>query len=354
MKKQIVYTVFVGLFLSVQFASAQAKGTVKIDKIVSAALAKNVTGENPEREITIYLPPGYFSSTKRYPVLYLLHGTGDDHLNFIDDSEKESTIQYLMDTGIAARRFGEMIIVTPNEKTNWQGSFYVNSSATGNWEDFTADELVKFIDKNYRTIARAESRAIAGHSMGGFGAMTLAMKHPDIFSVVYAMNSGFLSFTAELDSKNPDVKKFVTAKNIEEILATDNRNIAGMLMVSQAFSPNPSKPPFYADKPYLLKGNKLVPNPAAYQKWLENDVVKMAEKYKENLLKLRGIKFDCGNEEDIKLIEINSILLSKKLTILRVPHQFEQYNGDHRNRLWGLKGRIYNELLPFIFDNIEK
>ncbi len=80
----------------------------------------------------------------------------------------------------------------------------------------------------------------------------------------------------------------------------------------------------------------------------------MAEKYKENLLKLKGIKFDCGDQEELKLIEINSRLLSKKLTELGVPHQFEQYNGDHRNRLWGLTGRIYNEVLPFVFDNLEK
>ena len=354
MKKHTIYTFLIFLLLTVQFAIAQEKGTVKIDALVSKALANNVIGVDTKRPISIYLPPSYLTSSKRYPVMYLLHGTGDDHLNFVDDSDKYATIQGLMDAAISSSRFGEMIVVTPNENTQWGGSFYVNSSVTGNWEDFTVKELVNFIDTNYRTIAQAKSRAIVGHSMGGFGAITLAMKHPEVFSVAYGMNSGFLSFTAELDSKNPDFKKFVQAKTIDELLATKNKNIIGMLMVSQAFSPNPLKLPFNADKPYKMQGNKLVPNPVAYYKWLENDVVKMAEKYKGNLLKLRGIKFDCGDEEDIKLIEINSRLLSKKLTALGIPHRFEQYNGDHRNRLWGLKGRIYNELLPFIFDNVDK
>lgn len=332
----------------------QERGVVKIDTIVSQALAKNVTNENVKRPFSIYLPPSYSSSAKRYPVLYLLHGTGDDHMNFIDDTTKYYTIQDLMDAGTASHRFGEMIIVMPNENTNWFGSYYVNSSATGNWEDFTVTELVNYVDANYRTIDKCNARAIAGHSMGGYGAVLLAMKHPDIFSVTYAMNGGFLSFAGELNPDNPDVKKFIMAKTIEELLATQNKISIGMLAVSQAFSPNPSKPPFYADKPYKIQNGKLVPNIIAYNKWIDNDVVKMIEKYKENLMKLRAIKFDCGDNEDIKLIEINSHLLSKKLASLNIPHQFEQYNGDHRNRLWGLKGRIYNELLPFVFDNLDK
>lgn len=354
MKKHNIYAIFVFLFLSVQIANAQDKGTVKIDVLESKALADNLTKEDIKRPLAIYLPPNYSKSTKRYPVLYLLHGIGDDHLNFVDDTEKYQNIQNLMDYGIASHRFGEMIIVTPNEKTNWFGSFYVNSSATGNWEDFTATELVNYLDANYRTIAKSESRAIAGHSMGGYGAITLAMKHPDVFSVAYALSGGFVSFTGEIVSNNLEIKKFVSAKTTNELLATQSRDAIGMLTVSQAFSPNPLKPPFYADKPFKMRGNKLVPNLSAFNKWLENDVVKMAEKYKGNLLKLRGIKFDSGNEDEFKFIVVNSRLFSKKLTALKIPHEFEEYNGDHRSRLWSLKGRIYNEVLPFVFDNLVK
>ena len=174
MKKNTIYTFLVFLLLTVQFAQAQDKGTVKIDALESKALASNLTKEDTKRPLAIYLPPNYSDSTKRYPVLYLLHGIGDDHLNFVDDTEKYQNIRDLMDYGIASHRFGEIIIVTPNEKTNWFGSFYTNSSVTGNWEDFTAKELVNYIDTNYRTIAKAESRAIAGHSMGGYGVLNAA------------------------------------------------------------------------------------------------------------------------------------------------------------------------------------
>lgn len=354
MKKHTIYTFLICVVFAVQFASAEDKGTVKIDALVSKSLANNIIGVDPKRPIAVYLPPSYSKSNKRYPVMYLLHGTGDNHLNFVDDSDKFATIQGLMDSGVSSNRFGELIVVTPNENTLWGGSFYVNSTVTGNWEDFTAKELVNYIDTNYRTIANAESRAIVGHSMGGFGAMYLGMKHPDIFSVVYGLNSGFLSFTDDLNPKNPDLRKFIEAATVEELLATKNPKIIGMVMVSQAFSPNSTNPPFFSDKPYKIEGNEVVPNGEAYNKWLEFDVVRMADKYKENLMKLRGIKFDCGDQEDIKLIEINSRLLSKKMTELKIPHQFEQYNGDHRNKLWDLKGRIYNEVLPFVWDNLVK
>lgn len=354
MKTISIYSLAILLLFGSSVVSAADRGTLKVVTIASKAIAGNPMKISADREVAVYLPPGYASSGKRYPVLYLLHGTGDGHLNFVDDPAKFANIQDLLETGVAASRFGEMIVVTPNEQTPWGGSFYVNSATTGNWEDFTAVELVGFIDANFRTLPKSGSRAIAGHSMGGFGAVSLAMKHPDVFGSAYAMNGGFLSFDAELNPKNPDVGKFVRARTPDELLATNNRNAIGMMMVAQAFSPNPDTLPFLADKPYKLQRGKLVPNRPAYDIWLEFDVVRMAEKYQANLRKLRAIKFDCGDDEELEIIEVNSRRLSAKLTALGVTHQFEQYNGDHRNRLWGLNGRIYNDVLPFVFDNLER
>ncbi len=335
---------------------AQNKGIVQTDTLISVTLSHNVTHENVKRAVTIYLPPGYATSAKRYPVLYLLHGIGDDNMDFAENEGQFTTIQDLMDTGIAAQRFREMIIVTPDEKTNWFGSFYTNSSATGNWDDFTAIELVHYIDNRYRTIARAASRAIAGHSMGGYGAISLAMKHPDIFSIAYGMNSALISPGGEINPGDSQVKEFVlakTAQDYKDLFAKKQYVAVGLLTVAQAFSPNLSSPPLYIDKPFRMDRNKVVINPLPYEKWLEHDVVRMADKYKANLLKLRGLKFDSGYEDEYKFIPINSRAFSKKLTELGIPHSFEEYNGDHRNRLWGLNGRIYLELLPFISDHME-
>ncbi|MDQ3062407.1 MAG: esterase family protein, partial [Acidobacteriota bacterium] len=167
-------------------------GRIVRETVHGISLEKNVTGESPDRSVFIYLPPSYdVSPAKKYPVVYLLHGIGDTNEVWIREWRKDTagygTIPALMDKGIAEGRFGEMIVVMPDERTKAFGSFYVNSSATGNWADFTAKDLVGFVDGKYRTLADAKSRGIAGHSMGGYGAITLGMKHPEIFSVIYGM-----------------------------------------------------------------------------------------------------------------------------------------------------------------------
>ena len=306
------------------------------------------------RQIAIYLPPGYRTSAKRYPVLYLLHGVDDDPETFTAATTKYNNIQDLMNEGIATGKFGEMIIVMPNERTNWFGSFYTNSSATGNWEDFTVRELVNFIDAKYKTIVSASSRAIAGHSMGGYGAITLAMKHPEVFSIVYGMNSALFCFCEELEPNSQNTKAFIKANTFEELLLTENFMAIGLLNLARAISPNPINPPLYLDKPFELKGNELVRNPRIYNQWIEKDAVQMAGKYKSNLLKLKAIGFDSGDKDDSRFIITNNRLLSKKLNTTGIPHRFEEYDGDHGNKLWGLDGRIYNRLLPFVFENIHK
>lgn len=339
-------------FLLVSSIGRSQSGIIISDSIKSEAIANTVTHENPMRQLAVYLPPSYFTSTKQYPVLYLLHGVGDGQETFTGDTIRNFNIKDLMNAGIAEKKFGEMIIVMPNEKTNWFGSFYTNSSVTGNWEDFTVKELVDFVDAKYRTIANVSSRAIAGHSMGGYGAITLAMKHPEVFSVTYGMNSALFCFCGELTPDNPDFVKFIKAKTFDELLITQNFVAIGLLNLARAISPNPTDPPLYLDKPFMVKGNKLIPNREIYQKWDEKNAVNMTERYKENLLKLKAIKFDSGNEDDSRFIIENNRSLAKKLDALKIPHQFQEYNGDHNNKLWGLSGRIYNEMLPFVFDNI--
>jgi enterochelin esterase-like enzyme len=349
MKKKLVIC-----FILAGDACFGQSGRIVADSIESKSIAHTITKENPTRQLAVYLPPNYFTSAKRFPVLYLLHGVGDDQRSFTDDTIQYNNIQDVMDEGIAKSKFGEMIIVMPNQKTKWFGSFYTNSSVTGNWEDFTVKELVDFIDRKYRTIAKVSSRAIAGHSMGGYGAITLAMKHPDVFSITYGMNSALFCFCGELIPENPAFIKFVKAKTLDEVLITENYIAIGLLNLARAISPNPLSPPLYLDKPFTIMGSKLIPNKEAYNKWFEKDAVQMAENYKDNLRKLKAIKFDSGNEDDSKFIVQNNRLLSKKLKALKIPHKFEEYTGDHNNKLWGLRGRIYNDLLPFVFENISK
>lgn len=343
------------ILITASFAVWAQSGGKLIDEVVHAKTLENtVTKENPDRNVSVYLPPGYENSDKRYPVLYLLHGIGDTNKTWLkawqQGKEGYDSIPAVMNRGIANGKFGEFIVVMPDERTKWFGSFYVNSSVTGNWADFTAKELVAYIDGRYRTIADREHRAVAGHSMGGYGALTIAMKHPEVFSAAYGMNPALMDWGGDLTIENPAFRFDAGVKSFDELLKTQDIYKMGLITVAQAFSPNPSNPPFYCDLPFKKVNGKMVPNEPAFTEWAEHSPVKMVVKYRANLSKLKGYRFDSGYEDEFRFIPVISREFSKALTNNGIDHTFEEYNGDHRNRLWGRRGRIYNEVMPFIWD----
>ena len=349
--------VFILLLFLLQTTAFAQTGKIIREVVHGKSLENTVTKENPDRNVSIYLPPSYeTSANKRYPVLYLLHGIGDTDETWTrawtEKNDGYTTIQDVLNKGIAAGRFGEMIVVMPDQKTNWFGSFYVNSTVTGNWDDFTSKELVSYIDGKYRTIARRENRGIAGHSMGGYGAITLAMKRPEIFSVAYGINPAIMDWGGDLTIETPAFEYVLNAKGFEEVGQTRDIYKIGVITVAQAFSPNPQNPPFYCDFPYKMVDGKLQPNETAFSKWADNSPIKMVTKYRSNLLKLRGLRFDSGYEDEFKFIPVNSRRLSSELINNGIEHTFEEYNGDHRNRLWGKMGRIHTEILPYFWDLI--
>lgn len=338
--------------LAAPFAFSQ-EGRFVRETVHGASLEKNVTGESPDRNVTVYLPPSYDKEpAKRYPVVYLLHGITDTDGTWRNPwapgNEGWATIREVMNSGIAARMFGEMIVVMPDERTKWGGSFYTNSTATGNWEDFTVKDLVSHVDGKYRTLARASSRGIAGHSMGGYGAIKLGMKHPEVYSVVYGLNPAVLGWGRDLTIENPAFAYVLNVKTPEEALKGGLYSL-GVIVVAQAFSPNPARPPLFVDFPFKLVDGKLRPSEPAFSRWQENFPTHMVEKYRSNLSKLRGLRFDSGYEDEFTHIPPTSRALSAVLTSHGVEHVFEEYNGDHRNRLWGRTGRLATEVFPYFW-----
>lgn len=369
MKKQnantlvLMFLSLVLLFITAPIVLAQSgalaqSGTIVRETLHSSSLEQTVTGESPDRNVTIYLPPNYdVSPNKRYPVVYLLHGVGDTDRTWMEGKAQWSNIQSLMDEGIAEGKFGEMMIVMPDERrTIGGGSYYVNSSVTGKWEDFTTKELISFIDTHYRTIAQAEARGIAGHSMGGYGAITLGMKHPDLYTVVYGMNPSLIGWQwgGDLTIESPAYATALKSKSFDELFQQDdNFYAAGIVIVAQAFSPNLGNPPFFADFPFTMIDGKLKPAEPGFSQWQGLNPANMVEKYRANLSKLRGLRFDSSYDDEFKYIPANSRALSLALTNNGIEHVFEEYNGDHRNRMWGRNGRLYTEVLPYIWMFLE-
>ncbi|MFC2156503.1 alpha/beta hydrolase [Acidobacteriota bacterium] len=145
----------------------------------------------------VYLPPGYESSTRRYPVVYLLHGYSDQEWGWVQFGE----IQEAVDRAIEKREIPPMIIVMPDGRVTW----YVNDYAgKDRYEDMFVQELIPHIDRTFLTRSEREFRAISGLSMGGYGSLTLSMRYPDLFSSCAAFSAAVWEFGTLVDSKSYD------------------------------------------------------------------------------------------------------------------------------------------------------
>ena len=128
---------------------------------------------------------------------------------------------------------------------------------------------------------------------------------------------------------------------------TGNIYHGGIITVAQAFSPNPENPPFYVDLPFASVDGRMLPREPAYSAWQAHFPVNMARRHADRLQRLRGLRFDTGDEDEYTHIPITCREFSNVLTSLGVDHVFETYNGDHRNRLWGPEGRMATAVIPF-------
>jgi S-formylglutathione hydrolase FrmB len=319
------------------------KGQIIVERITSEAL-KNNAGENPTRRVTVYLPPDYNSTTNRYPTIYFLHGgTWSDSLMIAFDH-----FDKLMDKAIATGKIKPVIMVMPNHYTLYRMSWYTNSTLTGNWADFTARDLVKFIDEKYRTIDNRDSRGITGHSMGGYGAIKIGMQFSNVFSSIYAMSPGFLGYVKELGPSSNAYKEAQQIQTREELIKGWDHLLAnGVVAMGRAFSPNPDKPPFYADLPFTYDGNQLKVDYKVLELWNRNSPIEMVHDFAENLKELKALKLDWGRNDEFLAIPMTCQMFSQKLESLGINHYAEEYVGTHSNKLWTDDGRALNDMLPF-------
>jgi enterochelin esterase-like enzyme len=158
--------------------------TVEHIKIHGTSLEGNLEGDAVDRDVFVYLPPSYQQDKKRrYPVVYALHGFFIGAEQWSHEIHVPQTIE-----GAFAKGAPEMIVVLPDSKTVYNGSMYSSSVTTGDFERFISHDVVAYIDAHYRSIPERTSRGLVGHSMGGYGASRIGMKHPDVFGALYIMS----------------------------------------------------------------------------------------------------------------------------------------------------------------------
>src|SRR3954469_1757402 len=254
------------------------------------ALEGNLEGDAVDRDAIVFLPPGYKQSpTRRYPVVYALHGYSIGAEQWSQEIHVPQTIE-----GAFALGTHEMIVVLPDSKTVHNGSMYSSSATTGDFENFIAHDAVSYIDAHYRTIPNRNSRGLVGHSMGGYGASRIGMKHPDVFGSLYIMSPCCLS-ARSAGPANPANEEALAAVKTAEDSAKLPFGLRAQLASAAAWSPNPNNPPLYLDLP-------VGPNQqAVLARWSANAPLAFIDQYIANLRQYRAIAIDVGDQDGLRV-----------------------------------------------------
>ncbi|WP_308365676.1 MULTISPECIES: alpha/beta hydrolase-fold protein [unclassified Microbulbifer] len=304
-------------------------------KVPGPSLVGNLEGESADRDVIVYLPPGYDKDPqRRYPVIYALHGYSMTGKSFAGLLKTPQTLEGAFALGTA-----EMIVVVPDTQTLHNGSMYSSSVTIGNWEGFIADDLVRYIDEHYRTLPDRASRGLAGHSMGGYGTIRIGMKRPDTFGALYIMSPCCLSARTAPPAKV--MSQLKSLKSLDDVNQLDFLSRA-TLAVAAAWSPNPKRPPFYLDLPSA----DPVDTQAVLSRWAANAPLVMVDQYSFNLQQYRAIAMDVGDRD---YLHKDASILRRRMEELDIAISFQIYNGDHGN---AVADRFQNHVLPFFGQNL--
>lgn len=306
-------------------------------KIHGAALEGNLENNEVDREAFVFLPPSYAKDKRRrYPVIYALHGYSIGAAQWIKEIHVPQTIEAAFALGAK-----EMIVVVPDSKTRHNGSMYSSSPTVGDFENYIARDVVAYIDQHYRTIPNRMSRGLVGHSMGGYGAARIGMKHSDVFGSLYIMSPCCLS-PRVLFPQNSDLAKTLEAVKTPEDSAKLPFGARATLATAAAWSPNPKSPPLYLDLP--TKDGET--QPGVLSRWAANAPLAFVDQYIASLRQYRGIALDVGDQDGLK---VDTAKLHDVLDLYGIPNSFEQYQGTHTSKV---ADRFQNHVLTFFSEHL--
>ncbi len=321
------------------------RGRIPYPKIIEVivpgiTLAGNPLNDPAERRIPVYLPPS-FDGKKRFPVIYLLAGFASTGAAFMNYSFGRQSVPEMAEFLIAEGKMQETIIIMPDCMTRYGGSQYVDSVATGMYETYLVDEVVPFIDRTLPTLAAREHRAVAGKSSGGFGALRMAMKHPDKFSAV-ACHSGDMGFelcykpnfpaaAKILEQYGGDIAGFLTSYENAQKKPQKEFALLDLIAMAAAYSPDPEKG---APENMRLPFNPHTCEPVSkvWNEWLTFDPVEMIEReeYREALRSLKLLFLDCGTLDEYNL-QFGHRIFSAKASRYAITHRYEEFMDSHSN-----------------------
>ena len=328
----------------------------------SKVLKSNPLGDPHVRPLHVWLPPQYDAAAfaeRRFPVLFDMvgfMGSGPAHTNWKGFTENVPERAARL---IQQKKMEPAIIVFPDCFTSLGGNQYINSSAVGRYADYLTQELIPFVDAQFRTLASREHRGCFGKSSGGYGAIVHGMKYAAhwgaiadhsgdaYFDFVYghdwphtldvlarfakpARKDGTVDVVARekgaADGKDDGrVAGFLKALRTKKKLGADDGHAVMMMCMAASYDPDPKAPNGFR-LPYNLETGERIE--ARWNAWLAHDPIHLVEHHAKALKSLRGIYIDCG-ATDQYYIHYGTRILSKRLARLGIAHTYEEFADNH-------------------------
>ena len=338
-------------------------------EIPAPALAGSVLHNPSTVPALVFLPPRYATSERLFPVVYYLPGFTTDVTEYVDGTFDGFHLGRTLDRLVANGAIAEMVVVVVHGRNALGGSFYVNSPVTGRWEDYVLTDVIGFVESHYRVARDRSGRGVAGESVGGFGALHLAMRHPDVFGAVFALSPGLFAengledfgFLSEpyvdawlwqqdrMRAWPADRADGLFAAFAGELGAADGRFNARRLFgyaYGAAFTPDPGAGPPWVAFPFAREGGRIVADSLRLANYREGfgQLAAKVDSHQIALRSLRGIGIDIGRNDALKWVPQGARRFAELLLGVGVACRLTEHDGGHVDRLGD---RIETEMLPF-------
>ncbi|BBH70568.1 enterochelin esterase [Actinoplanes sp. OR16] len=312
-------------------------GNLHQGTIDSVLLKDNPLGDPHVRPLWVYTPPGYAETTDRFPAIYVIQGYSGQVEMWGNRQAFRRPFIETADRVFAENRAPGCILVFVDAWTAYGGSQFVDSPGTGKYHSYLCDEIVPYVDAQFRTIAHRDSRAISGKSSGGFGAMITPMLRPDLFGALathagdalyeYCYLNEFAKSARALREYDHDILKWWDDFNSRVSMTKEHdMSLTLLLGCTAAFSADEDGTPRL---PFDPRSGQLIPE--LWERWLAWDPIRMIDRYADELRSLRAVWIDAGTRDEW-FLDLGAEAFKDGLTRIGLPADrvnFELFPAAH-------------------------
>jgi pimeloyl-ACP methyl ester carboxylesterase len=333
------------------------KGKLQLFDVFCGSLEGNPLGDSSTRTTPVYLPPGYEEGTERYPVVYFLHGFSGSALGWLNTAPFSLNLPERLERLVGSGAIPKVIGVFPDGFTSLGGCQWINSEGIGRYRDLVAKDLVNWVDRTFRTVPKAASRALIGKSSGGYGALVISRFHPEIFGHI-AVHSGDAGFEyCYLHELPQAVGPLLKAGGVEpwyrefreRAAATkmrgEDHTVINMLCMSAAYSPKKGEP-LGLEMPVDLQTGRLRID--VWNRWLVHDPVRFVPKHLDLYRRLKTVFLDCGTRDEFNL-RWGARMLAEEFKGAGVDAVHEEFEDGHLGTTYR-----YERSLQYLAQRLER